>query len=86
MHLRASLGNEGEQLVESSRSVGRGSARQQIDARKNVPTKNEYGVARREQRLSDQPEVVGAVLDTLKACRAFDAPAVLPGLENRVRM
>ena len=38
-----------------------------------------------EQRLPDQPEIVGGVLDAVELMRAIDAPAVLARLNDRCR-
>ena len=40
--------------------------------------------ARREQRLPDQPEVVGGVLDAVELVRALDPPAVPARLDDRL--
>ena len=59
--------------------------RQQIDFREDVPSENEHRIARGEQRLPDQFEVVGGVLDAEDLMRAIDSPAVLACLNDRCR-
>ena len=87
-------GDEPEQLVESRRFRLRLRLRrdfvrtrrgQQIHAREDVPAEDEHRAASAEQRLPDQPEIVGAVLHAVELVGALDAPAVLPRLDDGIR-
>ena len=71
-----------EQLVETRRRVRRRERRVQIDVGRDVPAQAEDGPAGVEQGLPDQAEVVGRILNAIKAGRAFDTPAVSSGLDN----
>ena len=50
--------------------------------RRDVPAQTEHGLARVEQGLPDQPEVVGSILNAIETGRALDAPAVFSRLDN----
>ena len=82
--LWASSCDKRQQLVEPRRRVRRRDAGVQIDVGRDVPAQTEHGLAGAEQGLPDQAEVVGSILNAVKAGRALDAPAVLSRLDDSV--
>ena len=78
--------DEREQFVEASRPIRRSGAGNEIDSCEDVPSEDEHTVARAQDRLPYEAEMVGGVLDAIKAIGALHTPTVPARLEDRIRV
>ena len=81
--VRTPLRDKGDQRIEPGRRVSTAEPGREVDGRGDIPTEDEHRVARFEQRPSHQLKIVSRILDTVKAIRAVEPPAVPSGLDDR---
>ena len=68
-----------QQLVEARRGAVGCPARDEIECGLNIPPKNEDRLARVQERVSDQAEIVGGILHARESVGSIDAPTVVLG-------